>query len=99
LETGEVSVHGDKAALAESGEPLADLEMDLFDRWALLHFLSQSAVSSQTVFNFQQDGHTFEFQKEPGFSARSLEGLGVQDTPLGLSVGPYLLSVRAAPGT
>jgi cyanophycinase len=97
LSTGEVQVWPDKLPLAGTGEPYSGAEVDLFDRWALLHFLSESAVSADTIFTFRQDGHAFEFLKDPGFEAHSLDGAGVEDTPLGLSVGPFRLSVVVDP--
>jgi len=96
LQAGEVQVQVDKADLPGAGGPYMDSEGDLFARWALLHFFDESAVSSDTLFVFEQAGFRFEFSKVPGFRARGLEGIGVQDTPLGLSVGPYFLSVEAA---
>jgi len=97
LSTGEVSVPVEKADVPVDTGPATDSPLDIFDRWALLKFLSESAVSAESAYFFSQSGHSFEFLKGPGFRARSLEGLGVQDTPLGLSVGPFLLSVQSDP--
>jgi cyanophycinase len=95
LRTGAVQLHADKAQLPGTGEPYGRSDTGLFDRWALLHFLAESAVSSDTLFTFRLDDQTFHFLKGPGFQASARPGLGVEDTPLGLSVGPFLLSVVA----
>jgi hypothetical protein len=81
--------------LPGTGEPYGRSDTGLFDRWALLHFLAESAVPSDTLFTFRLDDQTFHFLKGPGFQASARPGLGVEDTPLGLSVGPFLLSVVA----
>ena len=98
LRTGEIQVRADKSRLLGTGEAYSASELDLFDRWALLHFLSDFAVSSDTLFTHRQNGHLFEFLKEPGFEAHAWSALGAEDTPFGLSVGPLRLSlIRDSP--
>jgi len=97
LNTGTVQVGSEKSVVQGTGEAFAGAVDDIFDRWALLQFLYDAAVSGDSVFTFQQDGHAFEFRKAPGFQAYSWGESGVQDTPFGLSVGPFLLSVMNTP--
>jgi cyanophycinase len=93
LGTGAVQRDAGKALLAESGEISQVMDVDLFERWALLHFLSEAATVPDTVFAFIQDGHVLEFRKTSDFEARAWGGAGVEGTPRGLSVGPLVLGV------
>jgi cyanophycinase len=98
LETGEVQVQAGKTTVPGTGEGFDGSGVDLFERWALLRFLHAAAISSDTVFGFNQDGHAFEFRKGQGFQVRALEGEGVQSVPRGLFAGPFELSVLAEGG-
>lgn len=93
LTSGEVGVREGKTGLTGTEEPYSASELDLFERWALLHLLSDFAVSSDTVFTHRQSGHLFEFRKGTGFQGRAWAEPGVEDTPFGLSVGPLRLRV------
>ena len=61
--------------------------------WNLLHVLLEAGTAPDTLLTFHQEGHFLEFRKEAGFQVLAWDGLGIQDTPLGLSVGPFVLSV------
>lgn len=67
-------------------------DSDLFRRWGFLAFFTEAAVSSETLFTFEQDGYHFEFSKSQDFQASAGEGLGVEGAPRGLSVGPLILT-------
>ena len=93
VSSGDIQVRAGKSMLPERGafEQLPDF--DIFGRWALLHFLSDFAASSDVSFTHRQDGHLFEFVKEAGFGAHAWEEVGVEETPFGLTMGPIRLSV------
>lgn len=93
LKTGSVRVPATKLPLAEASGAFEAKDVDLFDRWALLHFLAEAATSTDSLFSFRQDGHLVEFRKAPRFEARAWDGPGVEGAPRGLSVGPMMLSV------
>ena len=67
-------------------------DSDLFRRWGLLAFFVEAGLSSDSEFTFEQDNLVFEFSKSPDFRSLSREGSGVQGAPLGLSVGPMILT-------
>jgi cyanophycinase len=97
LPEGTVQVAADKMAVLADSEVREELNGDLFDRWALLGFLSMAAKSPQDTYTFQQDGYTFEFEKAPGFQGLSWDGEGVEGAPSGFSVGPFQLRISTEP--
>jgi len=94
LKSGSVHPNATKAPLARTEEGFQGREMDLFDRWTLLHFLHEAATVPDSLFTFRQDGHLMEFRKGPGFEARAWEGEGVEGSPRGFFMGPMVLGVR-----
>jgi hypothetical protein len=98
LRTGEVRIAREKAPLEPKGETFDETGLDLFERWALLGFLHEASLSSDSAFEFSQDGHAFTFLKGPEFAAWAGEGEGVDGVPAGFSAGPFELSVVADPG-
>jgi cyanophycinase len=93
LRTGAVGWADGKAPIPEGTEPFASPDADLFSSWSLLRILFELASSPDRRLTFPQEGHFLEFRKEPGFRAVGWDGLGVQDTPAGLFLGPFVLSV------
>lgn len=95
LSEGSVQVSPDKNDVLAEASGSGRIPEDLFDRWALLNFLSSSAGNARDAYTFRQDGFVFQFQKAPGFQGFSLDGEGVQGTPRGLSVGPFEVHITA----
>jgi len=93
LLTGEVRREPSKLPLPQTGAPFGSPDADLFSPWTLLHVLSEFAAAPDSRLTFHQEGHFLEFRKEPTFEARSWDEFGVEGTPLGLSLGPLVLSV------
>lgn len=93
LSTRAVTFEPSKDVLPEGDVPFDNFDADLFAPWNLLHLLLEAGTAPDTLFTFHQDGHFLEFRKEAGFQLRAWDGPGIQDTPLGLSVGPFVLSV------
>jgi cyanophycinase len=93
LLTGAVRREPTKTLLPQAGAPFGSPNADLFAPWTLLHVLSELGSAPDSRLTFRQEGHFLEFRKEPSFEARAWDGLGPQGTPLGLSLGPFVLSV------
>jgi cyanophycinase len=94
LASGQVTSEPSKLPLTtEDGALFQNPDVDLFSRWTLLHVLTELATTTDARVTFSQADHFIELRKEPGFRALSWEGMGIEDTPLGLSVGPFVLSV------
>lgn len=69
---------------------------DPFARWAFLHLLHDLASTSATEASFELPGATLRIVEAEDFSA-SVSGSsgGPEDTPRGLSAGPFLVELRA----
>ena len=93
LRSGDVTWEGSKTPIPPGSEPFADPTVDLFAPWSLLTTLFELATAPEDRLTLHQDGHFLEFRKEPGFRAMSWDGLGIQGTPRGLFLGPFVLSV------
>lgn len=93
LSTGEVLPDPTKDPLEVEGAFHEPLEADPFARWALLHLLGEFGTAVDQELTLRRAQHLMKFQKEPGFRALAWEGLGIQDTPLGLFMGPFVLRV------
>jgi cyanophycinase len=93
LRSGNVESEESKTPLPRVDEPFAHPTADLFAPWSLLTNLFELATAPEDRLTFHQDGHFLEFRKEPGFRAMSWDGLGIQGTPRGLFLGPFVLSV------
>ena len=92
LETGEVFPADGKDPIPAESALFASPDRDLFDGRALLEVLFEMATTSDDRLTFHQSGHFLEFRKEPGFRALGWDGMGIQGTPLGLFLGPFVLS-------
>lgn len=65
-----------------------------FARWAFLHVVAALAASADGEVRFTLPGAVLVLRKAPGFSAwHSGPDGGVQDTPAGLSAGPFLVDL------
>ena len=89
LRTFEVRRGGEKTAL-----PVEEAGMELpeepFARWAFLHLIHDLASSSAVEASFDLSGATLRFIEAPDFSAAVSEmSGGVEETPFGLSAGPF----------
>ena len=93
LERGEILIADTKQPFPQDGDPFASPETDLFSRWSLLEVLFELARAPDERLTFRQGGHFVEFRKGPAFTAAGWDEMGVQDTPMGLSLGPFVLSV------
>ena len=93
LLTGDVKRESSKAPLPQTGVPFGSPNADLFSPWTLLPVLSEFGSAPDPRLTFRQEGHFLEFRKEPSFEALAWDGLGVQGTLHGLSLGPFVLSV------
>jgi cyanophycinase len=94
LASGQVTPEPSKLPLTtEDGALFQNSDVDLFSRRTLLHVLTELATVTDSQVTFSQDGHVVELLKEPGFRALSWEGMGIEDTPSGLFVGPFVLKV------
>jgi cyanophycinase len=93
LLTGSVHLDASKPRLAGAEKAFQERDMDLFDRWTLLHFLSEVATVPDTLFTFRQDSLVLEFRKGPGFQARGWDEPGVEGAPRGFYAGPMTLGV------
>ena len=92
LSSGSVAWDGGKSPIPQRTEPFAHPHADLFASGSLLTVLLDLATAQDDRVTFHQEGHFLEFRKEPTFSAVAWDGLGVQDTPRGLFLGPFVLS-------
>jgi hypothetical protein len=92
LRSGDVTWEGTKEEIPAGGGPFHHATVDLFERWSLLTVLFDLATATDERLTFHQDGHFLEFRKEPGFRAMGWDGLGIQGTPSGLFLGPFVLS-------
>lgn len=92
LRSGDVTWEGTKEEIPAGGGSFHHATVDLFERWSLLTVLFDLATATDERLTFHQDGHFLEFRKEPGFRAMGWDGLGIQGTPSGLFLGPFVLS-------
>jgi cyanophycinase len=100
LRTFEVRKAGTKVPLPANGEP-AVLPDDPFARWAFLHLVVDlaSGLEGEAAFSIGDDSlgaATLTIRKDAGFSAAmtAREG-GVEETPAGLSAGPFEVDLVA----
>ena len=73
---------------------LSTIGPDLFGSFGLLRFLHAFGAMPDTVISFSDGIHLVEFRKGTGFQARGWDEGGVAETPKGLFLGPFVLSVR-----
>ena len=67
-----------------------ELPEEPFARWAFLHLIHDLASSSAVEASFDISGATLRFIEAPDFSAAVSEmSGGVEETPFGLSAGPF----------
>ncbi len=93
LHSFEVRRGSTKAALP-AGETGLELPADPFARWAFLHLIRDLASTSAAEASFDLSGLTFRIAEGPDFSAAvSRMSGGVEETPLGLSAGPFLVDL------
>lgn len=92
LRSGTVRWEGSKTSIPPVAKPFSELPDDLFAPWSLLTVLFDLATASDDRLTFHQDGHFLELRKEPGFRAMGWDGVGIQGTPRGLFLGPFVLS-------
>jgi len=97
LATRSVSIETGKRDLPVTGSPVV-APQELFSRWTLLHTLDALGRSPQPSLEVPVPGGTIVFTKGSGFTARSRDGTGVQETPAGLSVTGLLVELRRAGG-
>ena len=93
LSTREVTFDASKDVLPEGDVPFEHLDADIFSPWNFLHVLLAAGTAPDTLLTFRQEGHFLEFRKEADFQILAWDGLGIQGTPRGLSLGPFVLSV------
>jgi cyanophycinase len=93
LSSREVLPDPSKTPLSPSRALVPEPDLDLFERWVFLRILAGFGSSSDERLTLGQDGYVVELRKEPGFQALASDGLGIQDTPSGLSLGPFVLTV------
>lgn len=93
LPTGAVTFELSKDVLPAGDVPFGNPDADLFSPWTLLHVLLEAGIAPDSRLTFRQEGHFLEFRKEPGFQLLAWDGLGIQGTPRGLSLGPFVLNV------
>lgn len=92
VETGQIVTGEGKRPIAGAGTPFSNPGQDLFAGGSLLRVLFELASATDDRLTFHQDGHFLEFRKGPDFSALGWDGNGLQGIPLGLSLGPFVLS-------
>ncbi|MGW8267479.1 MAG: cyanophycinase [Longimicrobiales bacterium] len=92
LRAGAVSWERSKTSIPPGARPVSEPPEDLFAPWSLLTLLFDLATASDDRLTFHQDGHFLELRKEPGFRAMGWDGVGIQGTPRGLFLGPFVLS-------
>ena len=83
----------DKSPLA-SGAASVQAPEDVFARWSFLHVLHGLATSAQSELAIPVEGGRIVLKKTPEFAARSRSGVGVQETPAGLSLHGLVLDLR-----
>ena len=98
LRTLEVRRQGAKTAVAISDASVESPE-DPFSRWAFLHLVADLAASVDTEATFAVSGATLKIVEGAGFSASMTSSVnGVEDTPYGLSAGPFRVDL-VGPGS
>jgi cyanophycinase len=98
LNTFQVTRGTGKTPVDASGSTL-EAPADPFARWAFLHLLSGLAHSAVTEASFAVPGGVLTVREGDGFSAAASTGEGVQGEVRGFSAGPFVLDLRAAPGS
>jgi cyanophycinase len=93
LVSGEVTPDPTKTELPGEGLFDAAVGAEPFARWVLLHILHELATTTDERLTLRQGEHFMELRKGPGFRASSWDGMGVEGTPSGLSMGPFVLSL------
>ena len=93
LSSGEVIREPTKNLLSEGGGIFGHPDADLFAPWILLEVLHEFGLAPDPRLTFRQDGFFLEFRKAPGFQLMAWDQVGFRGMPLGLSMGPFVLSV------
>lgn len=92
METLDVVPAGDKPVLVPVDAEVAAPD-DPFARWAFLHLLHDLGASEASAVQVAAEGYVFSVEEGPAFQARAHAEPGVEGTPHGLSVGPFLVSL------
>ncbi len=92
LETLEVVPAGDKPVLVPVDAEVAAPD-DPFARWAFLHLLHDLGTSEASSVDVAAEGYVLSVQEGPEFQARAHAEPGVENTPRGLSAGPFVVSL------
>jgi cyanophycinase len=96
LRSSEVRPHAAKTPLPAEESAFEPPE-DPFARWAFLNLMHDLASTSDSEARFALEGATLRIVEADDFSA-AISGVsgGVEDTPPGLSAGPYLMTLAGA---